>query len=754
MILTRILCLPLVLIDVLAFLCMFWNWVPKVFFRDESEFSAPSDASTVKAMQGIPRRSCRSPDKLIDSGWIEDAESTMYHQLCASVDVHADKIALASRQFVDLKKLKQTDRFPQKIFNGTTEITYKQLGEQVLSFGAGLKMLGMEAVPAGIKSLSDFNDATGPFSMVIFEDTCAQWSTALHGAFSQSMVVATCYATLGENAVVQAVNELGATTLLLNWKKVERFVELAQQGKMPALKNIIVSTHELPLGTNITSAVDSSIRIISTDDLIAQGAQQRGRYPPIPPQPSSVAVVMFTSGSTGKPKGVVMSHRNLCSAISGALPMMAIATDDVYISYLPLAHILALQSESACLTVGCKVCYSGPREVAEAMREFQPTIFAGVPKVWQLLQDGVRKQMAKAAKRGGTLGALVPASFGALLDWKTRALDMGIGTPATDLALGLVAAKMGLGRLRLGVSGGGPMSAALQRFCRALFGCPIVQGYALTESCVGGTFTSPADSRAGVVGAPMACLEIMLQSEPEIKDAAGLPYLHTDTVGARGEPVAGRGEICLRGPCVSMGYYRDPCKTAEDFDGEGGWFHTGDIGQWTTDGVLMIVDRKKNLVKLKGGEYVALEAMEAAFSQSPFATAVCVIANGELDRPLAIVRVDNERLEQWKSEAATVAQQATAPISGSSEDLSTLPLTEFARTQEAKTAVLASMKSFGKQAGLTHLELGLKDCSLITNVEWGPGKGLTATMKLDRRAIHKMHEAELKALVESNTQQP
>jgi len=232
-----------------------------------------------------------------------------------------------------------------------------------------------------------------------------------------------------------------------------------------------------------------------------------------------------------------------------------------------------------------------------------------------------------------------------------------------------------------------------------------------------------------VVGPPVPCVEIMLQSEPDIKDNQGFPYLASDTKGAKGESVIGRGEICFRGPCISSGYYKLPDKTKEDFDGNG-FFHSGDIGQFTADGCIQIVDRKKNLVKLKGGEYVAIEAMESVFVGSPYTSNLCVIANGDLDGPLAIVIADKDALKSWAKDAGIAYDSVHA----------------LADTDAARKEVVKSFVEKGKVAGLGKLELRIKDCVLITDDEWKPGHGLTASMKLDRKNILKIHEDKLNAM--------
>jgi long-chain acyl-CoA synthetase len=232
---------------------------------------------------------------------------------------------------------------------------------------------------------------------------------------------------------------------------------------------------------------------------------------------------------------------------------------------------------------------------------------------------------------------------------------------------------------------------------------------------------------------PVPCIEICLQSEPDVKDSAGLPYLYTDTTGSKGEPVIGRGEICMRGPCVSSGYYKLPEKTNEEYDEEG-FFHTGDIGQFMADGVIQIVDRKKNLIKLRGGEYVAVESMEMAYGQSKFATAVCVVASGDLDSPLAIVLADKGFLEKWAKDNGILYDS----------------LKELAEMEVTRKAVIKSMVDEGKSAGLTALELRMKDCVIITNEEWLPGKGMTASMKIDHKAIYDMHQKELNEMYKRN----
>jgi long-chain acyl-CoA synthetase len=155
-------------------------------------------------------------------------------------------------------------------------------------------------------------------------------------------------------------------------------------------------------------------------------------------------------------------------------------------------------------------------------------------------------------------------------------------------------------------------------------------------------------------------------STPEVGDRAGQPYLSADRRDADGTPCLGRGEIAVRGNNEGCGYYLLPGATAEAFR-SGGWFYTGDIGQFTADGCLRIVDRKKNLVKLKGGEYIALEKMEAAYGGSRFVDAsaggICCYGDGDMDRPVAIVQLNLAQAAIWARDRAATRGSPPAQLS-------------------------------------------------------------------------------------------
>lgn len=244
------------------------------------------------------------------------------------------------------------------------------------------------------------------------------------------------------------------------------------------------------------------------------------------------------------------------------------------------------------------------------------------------------------------------------------------------------------------------------------------------------TIQDTEDTRFGIAGALIPSVEVKLLSMPEINDKAGSPYLTTDTRDVEGNRVFGRGEILVKGKNIAIGYYMQEDKTKEVFRDDG-FFHTGDIGQFMDDGSIRIVDRAKNLVKLKGGEYIAVENMEMVYGNSKFVNAVdggiCCYGDGDMDRPIALMQISEPFVMEWAKE------------NGVSGDFSTVK-----ESKGLMDAVMNDMVTEWKKAGLSSLEK-LVGVSFLTT-PWTPENGcLTAANKLQRRCVISMFEKEFNA---------
>mmetsp|Transcript_2515 Transcript_2515/g.5541 ORF Transcript_2515/g.5541 Transcript_2515/m.5541 type:complete len:716 (-) Transcript_2515:55-2202(-) len=612
----------------------------------------------------------------------------------------------------------------QKKFGGVSYRTYEQLGDASKKFGASLRAAGLVSSP----DKATLDQLTTSCTLAIYENTCPEWMIGALGAWSQGMSITTVYSTLGTDAVIDSVNDGKIRAILCNKTSVAWL--LGKIKDMPTLKHIIYTDNMIAPGQKVDIPnAPKDVTVTSFDDFVSAGDAKA--FPFSPPHPDTCAVIMYTSGSTGKPKGVVVTHKNVLATTS----MVAEIVDenDVFPAFLPLAHIFELVAEVSCIGMGACLCYADPKTLTStgaypigALEQYRPTLMVAVPKLWDLIKKGIEAKIAAGSPVKQYLCKTA-------IETREVALKFGFDTPLFKALVFKKFAAVTGGRLRLAVSGGGPLNADVQRFANVCFGCPVGQGYGLTETCAGLTLQDVKDDRCGIAGAPIPCVEVKMVSCPEINDKAGLPYLSSDRKDANGNPVFGRGEVWVRGANVGLGYYMMPEKTKEDFD-EDGWFKTGDIGQFADDGSVQIVDRKKNLIKLKGGEYIAIENMEMCYNNSSFVDAatggVCCYGDGDMDRPVAVIQLNANTVKNWMKQ------------NGITDDIS--------KVNESKAlydAVLADMVKLHKEAGLGRNEK-LVAIAFLSD-PWTPENGcLTAANKLQRRAVKEKHEKLFDVLIQ------
>lgn len=536
-------------------------------------------------------------------------------------DISAKKFAnnkcMGYREVIKVYKKKVTVNGVHKVWDipeltPMKYLTYSQVDERIRAFSNGLMHF------ANLKEKD---------KIAIFMDTRMEWMIALQAALRNHLVVATVYANLGEDALIQSLQETESTTIITAGKDVKKL----NTKELPDLKYVIY-VDDIPAEDEETKW---NFKIQSFQKTEILGTSLEPYKCKNPPTGEDLALIMFTSGTSGKPKGVMIKHKNIACAAKGLSDAAGgVYPSDVYLAYLPLAHIMELTVECLLLFTGSCIGYGTPRTLADTgakphgdLMEVRPTVMATVPRVLETIKQGALEQI-------NAQDSVVKWLFQMAFEMKYRAITSGRETPLWDaLIFNRFKQRLG-GRSRVWICGGAPLAEETQKFIRICFGIQILQGYGLTETCASCTLQYPfVPFTTGNVGCPVKCGEIKLRDVPE------MGYSHLD------KPYP-RGEIAMRGNHVCAGYYKRPELNKECFDSEG-WFYSGDIGQWLPDGTLQIIDRKKNLIKMARGEYIAPENLESIYCTSPFVSNIMVYGDSFKDDLVALVIPNEKYLTKW-----------------------------------------------------------------------------------------------------------
>ncbi|CAD8054344.1 unnamed protein product [Paramecium sonneborni] len=403
------------------------------------------------------------------------------------------------------------------------------------------------------------------------------------------------YDTLGLETIPFILEHTQMSTLFVSNSSVDTLLKVKEYH---ALKNIVTFDE---LSQEIVQKLgDKGLKVINYEEVLNAGKETKHAFAEV--HGNDIFTFSYTSGTTGMPKGAMLRHLNFVTVAGGVVYQgLQFYPSDVYLSYLPLPHVLERVVVTALLGFGCTICmYGGDvQKINIDIQLVKPTIFVSVPRLYRRLYNAIKEKADKLTGYQKTL-------FEKGLASKMYYLQNGghVQHKVWDNLVFKKTREAFGGRVRLMLSGSAPMSPEVVDFLKCVVCVPFLEGYGQTEGC-GGSFISRADDPiSGHVGGVFSNIEFKLVDVPQMN------YYSTDK-DEQGRPTP-RGEICIRGNGLFAGYYREPEKTKEMIDADG-WMHSGDIGMVRPDGSLKILDRVKNIFKLSQGEYIAPEKVEGVY---------------------------------------------------------------------------------------------------------------------------------------------
>lgn len=572
----------------------------------------------------------------------------------------------------------------QKDFGIWKPFTWASYYERASHFGMGLRCIGL---------------AAGGHVGVIAENRI-EWVLAQMGTGLVGGVTVGVYPTSPTPEVAYVVGHADIEIMVCeDQEQTDKLLEALPD--LPRLRKIIVMETK-----GLRSFTPQQREIIMTFAEVEQLGAQQGDPQCIEAALKAqslddIGLMIYTSGSTGKPKGAMISYRNIRGVVPGIAERLHMHAGTTHLSYLPLCHVAEQMLTTFCpIYLGSQVHFGESiRTVQEDLREIAPSMFLGVPRIWEKLHASISIKLQEA---GGWRQTLFDKAFAACSPLAEKARSQW--TLAERLRFGMyywlilrsLQNFIGLRKATVALTGAAPIPPDVVRFFRVL-GVPLIEVYGLTESTGMVTGHELHHVQVGTVGIP------------------------TQGVTHRVDPVT--GEFQIQGDMVFAGYYKNPEATAQTV--QDGWLHTGDVVR-EVNGQLKIVDRLKDIMITAGGKNLTPSEIENTMKGSPYIKECIVVADGR-KFVSALIQIDYETVGKW-AETQRIAFTHFRS------------LVENERVRQLIDGVIAQ-----GNARLAQVSQIRKFHLLTKELDHDDGE-VTATMKVRRSSIYKSYAPEIEAL--------
>lgn len=518
-----------------------------------------------------------------------------------------------------------------------------------------------------------------------------------YAAIHAGATAVTIYSTLTAPQIQYIADNCKATVAVLeNLEFMKRWEEI--RSELPNLRYVVLMSG--------AENYDTADWVLSWDELLARGKKRLADDPDAVSRtagaitPDTLATLIYTSGTTGTPKGVMISHRNVVWTAECLRRAANIDLGPRMVSYLPLAHIaerLATHYLATYMAGQVWFC-SNLAGVLEYILEARPTLFVGVPRVFEKFHS---RLTARFAETHGIKKTLLDRALGAN---RKRVLAEQEGTSGPMLAgaldslvLSKVREQLGLDQVDLAITAAAPINPDLILFFQTL-GIPLFELYGMSETTGPATTNLPGAFRLGSVGKALPGVEVELAEDDE---------------------------LLMRGGVITQGYYKLPSDTAEAFDAEG-WLHSGDLARIDDDGFVWIVGRKKEIIITAGGKNVAPAKLETVLGNHPLISKACMVGDGRKFLTM-IVALDHEEAPAWAEANGLVYQ-----------DLAT-----FSRLPEVSSEIERAIA----EANDTVSSVEQVKKWIVVPDEWTPDSGeVTPSLKLKRKVVLDKYSSEIESL--------